>query len=110
FPPGGEPQVGGFWSLTVYDRDLFLVENELGRYSIGDRTPGLRRDADGSLPITIGHQRPGDTSNWLPAPSGPCYLALRAYEGHAAVVDARWFPPDLTLFAGADPAPSNHAR
>jgi hypothetical protein len=110
FPPGGEPQVRGFWSLTVYGRDLFLVENELGRYSIGDRTPGLRRDADGSLPITIGHQRPDDTSNWLPAPSGPGYLALRAYEGHAAVVDARWFPPDLTPSAGADPAPSNHAR
>jgi hypothetical protein len=110
FPLGDEPQVGGFWSLTVYGRDLFLVENELGRYSIGDRTPGLRRDADGSLPITIGHQRPDDTSNWLPAPAGPCYLALRAYEGHAAVVEARWFPPDLTPAATADPAPSTHAR
>jgi hypothetical protein len=109
FPPGDEPPVRGFWSLTVYGRDLFLVENELGRYSIGDRTPGLRRDADGSLPITIGHQRPDDTSNWLPAPAGPCYVALRAYEGHAAVVDAHWFPPDLTPATTADPAPSAHA-
>ena len=70
----------------------------------------MRRDADGSLPITIGHQRPDDTSNWLPAPAGPCYLALRAYEGHAAVVDARWFPPDLTPAAAADPARSAHAQ
>ena len=69
----------------MYGRDLFLVENELGRHSIGDRTAGLRRDADGSLAITIGHHRPDDTSNWLPAPAGPCHLALRAYEGHAPV-------------------------
>jgi hypothetical protein len=102
FPPGGEPPVDGFWSLTVYGRDLFLVENELGRYSIGDRTPGLRRDRDGSLAVTIGHERPDDTSNWLPAPAGPCFLALRAYEGHAAVVDARWFPPNLTPTGRAD--------
>jgi len=110
FPPGGEPPVGGFWSLTVYGRDLFLVENALGRQSIGDRTPGLRRDADGSLAITIGHHRPDEPSNWLPAPAGPCYLALRAYEGHAPVVDARWFPPDLTPAAGADSARSAHAH
>ena len=44
FGPGGEPPVDGFWSLTLYGPDLFLVPNELGRYSIGDRTPGLRRE------------------------------------------------------------------
>jgi hypothetical protein len=34
-------------------------------------------------------------TNWLPAPAGPCFLALRAYEGRAPVVAADWFPPDL---------------
>jgi hypothetical protein len=30
----------------MYDLpDFYLVANPIGRYSIGDRTPGLRRDA-----------------------------------------------------------------
>jgi hypothetical protein len=95
FAPGGKPPVDGFWSLCVYGTDLFLVDNEIDRYSIGDRTPGLRRDADGSLTITVGHERPADTANWLPTPGGPCVLVLRAYEGRDEVVEARWFPPDL---------------
>jgi len=38
------PPVGAFWSVTMYDLpDFFLVTNPVGRYSIGDRTPGLRR-------------------------------------------------------------------
>jgi hypothetical protein len=98
FPPGpgGEPPVDGFWSLCLYGPDLFFVANEIDRYSIGDRTPRLRRDADGGLTLTIGHERPADPANWLPAPVGPAVLALRAYEGHPAIVDATWFPPALT--------------
>ncbi len=110
FPSGGEPPVSGFWSLSVYGRDLFFVENELGRHSVGDRTPGLRRETDGSLAITIGHDRPDDTSNWLPAPAGPCFLALRAYEGLAPIVEARWFPPDLTPAVPTDQGRSGHAH
>ncbi len=110
FPSGGEPPVSGFWSLSLYGRDLFFVENELGRHSVGDRTPGLRRDTDGSLAITIGHDRPDDTSNWLPAPAGPCFLALRAYEGLAPIVEARWFPPDLTPAVPTDQGRSAHAH
>ena len=96
FPPGGEPPVNGFWSLCVYGPGLFFVDNEIDRYSIGDRTAGLRRDPDGALTITIGHDRPADTPNWLPAPAGRCVLVLRAYEGSAEVAASRWFPPDLT--------------
>lgn len=98
FPAGGEPPVGAFWSLTVYGPDLFLVPNEIDRYSVGDRTPGLRRDADGSLPIVLGPDRPTDpaaVANWLPTPPGPCVIVLRAYEGRPEVVAADWFPPDL---------------
>jgi hypothetical protein len=94
-PPGGEPPVDGFWSLSLYGPDMFFVANELDRYSIGDRTPGVRREPDGSLRIVIGHDRPRDAANWLPAPAGPCVLALRAYEGRPAVTGATWFPPDL---------------
>jgi hypothetical protein len=91
-----EPACDAFWSLTVYGRDLYLVDNAIGRYAIGDRTAGLRRDARGGLELTIGRSPPPDTSNWLPAPSGRYVLALRVYEGRPEVVDATWFPPALS--------------
>jgi hypothetical protein len=94
FAPG-DPPCDGFWSLTVYGPDGFLVANELDRYALGDRTPGLRRAADGSLALTVGGPRPDDPSNWLPAPPGRYGLALRVYEGRPEVVDLRWFPPAL---------------
>jgi hypothetical protein len=96
FPAGGEPPVDAFWSLTAYGTDLFLVDNRLGRHSIGDRTAGLRRAAGGALTLDIGQRPPADPSNWLPTPGGPCVLVLRAYEGHPPVTDATWFPPELT--------------
>lgn len=104
FPPGGEPPCDGFWSLTLYQADMFFFDNDLDRYAIGDRTAGLVRDVDGGLTITIGGPRPGDVSNWLPAPDGRYLLGLRVYEGHAEVVDATWFPPALEVHAHADHA------
>jgi hypothetical protein len=95
FPADGLPPVRGFWSLTMYGPDQYLVANPLDRYSVGDRTPGLEWEPDGSLVIDIGAEPPARTTNWLPAPDGPCALALRAYEGEPEVVAATWFPPPL---------------
>ena len=53
--------------------------------------------------LTGHHHRappPGRRRHWLPAPAGPCVLALRAYEGRPEVVDATWFPPDLAPAEG----------
>lgn len=94
FPPGKEPPAGAFWSLTVYMPDMFFYENSIERYSLGDRTTGLHRNAEG-LTITIGAEPPLDITNWLPAPEGPYMLGLRIYEGRSDVVDATWFPPPL---------------
>jgi hypothetical protein len=58
----------------MYDvPDYYLVANPLDRYSIGDRTPGLRTSDDGSVTIYMQHDSPGPgkESNWLPAPAGP---------------------------------------
>jgi hypothetical protein len=64
-----DPPVGAFWSITMYDLpDFYLVVNPIGRYSIGDRTPGLRRDADGSLTIVIQHDQPPTPATGCPPP------------------------------------------
>jgi hypothetical protein len=63
------------------DGKSFFTQNPLNRYSIGDRTLGLKTNDDGSLDIWIGNANPGPTreSNWLPAPAGPFTMTLRAY-------------------------------
>lgn len=79
FAPGQLPPADAFWSVTLYGDDYFLYPNPLGRYAIGDRTPGLRQDADGGLTLWFGHADQPDNPNWLPAPAGPFSLSLRLY-------------------------------
>jgi hypothetical protein len=75
-----------FWSLSMYqiepDGRLFFADNPAKRYTVGDRTPGLVKNADGSLDIILQHTAPDnakDKANWLPAPKGPFHILLRAY-------------------------------
>ena len=66
----------------MYHADTrLMVHNPIERYSIGDRTKGLKYGEDGSLTIHIQHQSPGPEkeANWLPAPEGPFYLIARTY-------------------------------
>jgi hypothetical protein len=102
FPAGGTPPVDAFWSLTMYEAtsegQLFLTDNPIGRYSIGDRTPGLVRDADGALTVWISRADPGAErrANWLPAPAqGPFALTLRAYLPRPALVSHAYVPPPV---------------
>lgn len=103
FAVGKLPPVESFWSITMYeatsDGQFFLTENALNRYSIGDRTAGLKKNADGSLDIWIGRADPGGekTANWLPAPAkGPFSISLRAYLPKSDLLDGRWRAPQLT--------------
>ena len=96
FGPNDLPPCNGFWSLTAYGMDLYLVENEIDRFSIGDRTPDLHYENDGSLTIILSAQRPEQVCNWLPVPEGPYMLGMRVYEGHSSVLECDWFPPPLS--------------
>lgn len=93
------PPVGAFWSLTMYDvPHYYLVENAIGRYSIGDRTPGLVYEPDGSLVLTISHHEPEEESasaNWLPAPATAFRPVLRMYEPSSAVLDREYLVPAI---------------
>jgi hypothetical protein len=94
------PPAKAFWSVTIYDRETYsLVDNVIGRFSIGDRTEGLEYEEDGSLNIYIDHTTPGSErkANWLPAPQGDFYLLMRIYMPEAAAVAQTWEPPALEL-------------
>lgn len=96
FAPGRVPKVGAFWSLTMYRRsDCLFVANPIARYSIGDRTPGLCHEADGSLAIRLQADDPGPGMNWLPAPRDErFYVVLRLYQPHADHLALRFdYPP-----------------
>lgn len=101
FPPGGHPRVGAFWSLTLYRRrDCLFVANPIGRYSIGDRTPGLQLDSDGGLSIHIQASDPGVGFNWLPAPADDnFYVVLRLYQPQADHLEHRYTIPPLRPLA-----------
>ena len=95
-----DPPVQAFWSITMYDLpDFYLVANPIDRYSIGDRTPGLRRDGDGSVTIVIQHEPPVDPSNWLPTPAAPFRPIMRLYEPAADILDGTYQIPPITKAA-----------
>jgi len=99
--PAGAPPTNSFWSLSIYevepDGRLFFSDNPLHRYAIGDRTQGLKKNADGSLDILIQHAPPGadKESNWLPAPEGDFRLVARDYLPRPDVLDGRFKYPGI---------------
>jgi len=130
FTFSGKPPIKsiGFWSLTVYGAQLYLVPNSLGRYEIGDRSPDLRfesgglvnPDVSGNGPAPVNGTatpdgtfrillQPADilppsnwTGNWLPAPAGGGKLlySIRFYAPAAAFTDGGYeFPVVETVDA-----------
>jgi hypothetical protein len=98
-PPHGSE---GFWSITLYNAAGSLVANPIGRYSIGDETPGLVRGTGSSLTIVVSASRPTQPDvNWLPAPTGAFTLVLRVYDPTPQVLDGSWSPPVIRMISAA---------
>ena len=93
------PPVDAFWSLTMYDADEFyLIANPINRYAIGDRTPGLKVGADGSLTIYLQKDSPGaeKASNWLPTPQqGAFRPIMRMYQPQQPILDGSYILPAI---------------
>lgn len=99
FPGGQLPRARFFWSITLYDKkNGFLVHNPFERYSIGDRTPGLKYGIDGSLTIYIQPEAPTaeQMANWLPAPKEPFYLCMRFYGPQPEMLCGEYKIPPVT--------------
>lgn len=92
------PPVEAFWSITMYKApEFYLIDNPINRYSIGDRTPGLVYNDDGSLDLYIQRESPGaeHEANWLPAPAGDFRPLMRMYQPKAAVLDGSFVIPAI---------------
>ena len=83
----------------MYDPTFNFTDTPLNRYSLGDRTKGLKKDADGGLTLYIQRNSPGKDkeSNWLPSTqSGPFFLIMRTYMPGPEIVEQKWAPPLVT--------------
>lgn len=92
------PPVDAFWSITMYNMPQFyLIENSINRYSIGDRTPELKYNQDGSLDIYLQKDSPGPDkeSNWLPCPEGDFRPLLRMYQPRSEALDGSYVLPPV---------------
>lgn len=99
FPSGNLPPVHAFWSVTMYSVPAqLLVANPIHRYLINSpMLPDLKRDADGGLTIYIQNSSPGPEreANWLPAPDGPFFMAMRLYWPKEEALTGGWTAPQL---------------
>ena len=90
------PQVleGGFWSVTAYGDDDFLIDNPINRYCINDRS-GLQANDDGSVDVILSKDAPEDTTNWLPVGDGGFHLYMRIYTPDMDALET-WMAPTIT--------------
>ena len=99
FAPGQLPPVNAFWLLTMYELPAsLLVANPINRYLLNSpMLPQLQRDADGGLTLLIQNESPGKDkeANWLPAPKGPFFMAMRLYWPKQEALDGKWTAPPL---------------
>ncbi len=93
FPKAQTPPAHGFWSLTLYNAEHFLVANPLNRYKLSSRSK-FTYNQDGSLDLYIQKDSLGkdEESNWLPAPAGEFELVLRFYWPKESVLKGTWKP------------------
>lgn len=92
FPP---VMKGGFWSVTAYGNDDFLIDNPIDRYCINDRTDFLLNE-DGSLDIILSGEQPHVIANWLPVAGADYHLFMRIYTPDMDALST-WKPPIIRI-------------
>ena len=93
--------VNQYWSATVYDRATHGLIREMPRSGRGSQSPGLQKNADGSVDIYFGPKAPpGKEANWVPTnPSGQFEVLFRLYGPEKPFVEKTWKLPDIEQFA-----------
>jgi hypothetical protein len=94
--PANAP-VNQYWSATVYDRATHGLIRDMPRSGRGSQSPGLQKNADGSVDIHFGPKAPpGKESNWVPTnPGGQFEVLFRFYGPEKPLFDKTWKLPDI---------------
>ncbi|KZL85972.1 hypothetical protein CI238_06179 [Colletotrichum incanum] len=96
----------GFWSLTIYDYEAYLIPNDFNRYSVGDRSSFTMMDGtlysnggEGPFQILVQPSNmppPANwTNNWLPSPTDGkgLQMNLRFYGGEEVMSNGSYLYP-----------------
>lgn len=86
-----------YWSVTVYDRVTHALIRDMPWASRSSNTPGLQRNADGSVDLAFGPGAPeGRQSNWIPTRAGAQFeVMFRFYGPERPLFDKTWRLPDI---------------
>jgi hypothetical protein len=90
-----------YWSATVYDRATHALIRNQETVSRSSQSPGLRKNADGSVDIYFGPKAPvGKEPNWVPTSrSGKFEVLFRFYGPKKPLFDKTWQLPDIERIA-----------
>ncbi len=107
FDKGAVPPVDAFWSITLYDKDGFQVQNSLERFAVSSWMP-FKHNSDDSLDLYFQNASPGsnEEANWLPTPKGPFSLTMRLYAPKSDVLTGKWTPPAVMKVAQSTLSPA----
>ena len=94
--PANAP-VRQYWSATVYDRATHAPIRNARWPSRSSQTPGLQKNADGSVDIYFGPRAPaGKESNWVPTSTdGGFEVLFRFYGPEKPLFEKTWRLPDI---------------
>ena len=86
-----------YWSATAYDRATHALIRGLSRSSRSSQSPGLLKNADGSVEIYFAPKAPaGKETNWVPtSASGHVRGALPVLRSRKPLFDKTWMLPDI---------------
>ena len=85
----GDVPVDGFWSLTVYNREGYLQQNQDNAYAVNSLT--AKKGGDGSVTIQFGGCG-GEIQNCLPITEGWNYT-VRLFRPRSEILDGAWTFP-----------------
>jgi hypothetical protein len=79
-------------------KEAYIYANPIDRYLVNSpMLDDFVRDDDGGITLYIQHESPGEDlqPNWLPAPEGPFFMAMRLYWPKEEALDGSWELPPL---------------
>lgn len=85
----------GFWSVTAYGSDDFLIDNPINRYAINDKSD-FKLNNDGSLDVILSYEKPDNETLWLPVSRDKFGLIMRMYLPDTDKLET-WQYPEIEL-------------